>query len=130
MPKKLFVSIVYITLAVLLTLMPLTGGVVYAANLYDSEWIPPELEVTPSSQNVTSSDTYRAEWTVCIYEGTGTYTVDFWSGDGSHYTRVFVNHDSCQGWIYNYYGATGWYYQTWKITGQGGPDYDYTSVYK
>ena len=130
MSKKLLRSSSFLALIVMFALLPITPVNAYSASLLGPDWIPPNLDATPSSQNVTSADGYRAEWTVCIYEGTGTYTVDFWSGDGGHYTRPFVNHDSCQGWSYYYNGATGWYNQTWQITGQGGPDYDYTSVHK
>lgn len=130
MSKKLLRLTVYSVLIATLALMPVTQAVAHAANSLEPDWVPPVLDATPSSQNVTSVDSYRAEWTVCIYEGVGTYTMDFWSGDGGHYTRPYVSHDSCEGWTYYYKGSTGWYNQTWKITGQGGPDYDYTSVHK
>jgi hypothetical protein len=130
MSKKSLTLIVGPVLMALLALILITPHFVYADNSFEPDWLPPELEVTPESQPVTSSDGYHAEWDTCIYEGTGTYTMDFWSGDGSHYTRVMVDHASCEPWGYYYVGSTGWYYQTWQITGQGGPDYDSTRVQK
>lgn len=97
----------------------------------EPDWIPPNLDATPASQSVTSVDGYKAEWNVCIYEGVGTYTLEVWYGEGSYLKRVGLSASTCYPYHFYYdHVSNGTYNQTWKISGQGGPDYDYTSITK
>ncbi len=93
-------------------------------------YIPLELQVTPSSQTVTSSDNWRAEWTVRISGGQGTYTLEIWFGDGSYLKRPGVNPGTYYYLWYYDNDPVKTYYQTWKISGVGGPKTTNTSVYR
>ena len=131
--KKYLLLAVVISVAVAFTaLMPFTAYAKAEDTPPQPDWLPPELEVTPYSQTVNSPDDYRAEWQACIYEGTGHYTLETWFGEGSYYRRTGLSGGgSCYPYNFHYdHVSTGWYYQTWKISGQGGPDNDYTQVYR
>ena len=124
--SKVRISILMVLFVILM--LP-TGRVLAGSSSPQPDWIPPNLDVTPSSQSVTSSDGYRAEWDVCIYEGVGTYTLEVWFGEGSYLRRVGLTADTCYEYQFYYdHVSNGIYYQTWKISGQGGPEYDYTSI--
>ncbi len=97
------------------------------------DYIPPELTVTPYGQTV-SGYPWHAVWDLYISGGQGSYCLLVDWGDsfrdwdscgyvpGTHYTIV---HD------FNKPGdGAGIYYQTWRISGVGGPVYDNTYVEK
>lgn len=125
---KLRMTAVMLLLAALL--LP-TGSALGGSSPPEPEWIPPNLDVTPSTQPVTSIDDYRAEWDVCIYEGVGYYTLEVWFGEGSYLHRNGLSADTCYPYQFYYdHVSNGTYHQTWKISGEGGPEYDYTSITK
>lgn len=122
--------LIILGLAVALTMALPLPALAGADDPPQPDYIPPELDVTPSSQTVTSSDNYRAEWTVRISGGEGTYTLEVWFGDGGYLKRPGVSPGTYYYIWYYDNDPSGTYYQTWKISGIGGPKYDYTSVYR
>lgn len=122
--------LIILSLAVALTMALPRPALAAADGPREPDYDPLVLDVTPSSQSVTSADNYRAEWTVRISGGQGTYTLEVWFGDGGYLKRPGVAPGTYY-YIWYYDNVTsGTYYQTWKIGGIGGPKYDYTSVYR
>lgn len=97
------------------------------------EYYPLELAITPYGQTV-SGNPWHAVWDLYISGGQGTYCLLVIWGDsianwescgytpGNHYT---IGHD------FNKPGdGAGTYYQTWRISGVGGPVYNTSYVVK
>ncbi len=92
--------------------------------------VPAEIGVSPSAQNVTSVDNWRAEWTVGISGQGASYDLYITFGDGGYLYRPGVAPGT---YYYQWYydkDAPGTYYQTWRITGTGGPAQANTTVYR
>lgn len=119
-----------LTLIFTLGLLLLPQNVVAATIPPQPEFIPPELIVTPGSQNIGLQPGGRAVWTVTLEGGSGGYYVTVTWGDscGSYISSGWypgetrqIQHDfNC--------GYNTIYYQTWKLEGAGGPVYEYTTV--
>ncbi len=118
----------FCVLGLLFSLVP--QPVIAAIMPPEPDYVPPELVVTPGSQNIGTPPSGRAGWWVTLEGGSGGYTVTVTWGDScSPYTS--------SGW---YSGTTRWivhdfncgystiYYQTWKAQGFSGPVYEYTTV--
>lgn len=125
-------------MAIFLTLIAALSLITSAAPTLSEETASPplplypplELQVTPSSQTVASGDNWRAEWTVRISGGQGTYTLEVWFGDGGYLKRPGVSPGTYYYLWYYDNDPVKTYYQTWKISGVGGPKTAYTSVYR
>lgn len=92
--------------------------------------IPAEIGVGPIAQDVTSIDKWRAEWTVVIYGQGASYTLYVTFGDGGYLNRPGVAPGTYNyTWYYDKV-APKTYYQTWRITGTGGPAQASSTVYR
>ncbi|GIK10963.1 MAG: hypothetical protein JETCAE02_04430 [Anaerolineaceae bacterium] len=92
--------------------------------------IPAEIGVSPITQDVTSIDKWRAEWTVVIYGQGASYTLYVTFGDGGYLNRPGVAPGT---YYYTWYydkAAPKTYNQTWRIIGTGGPAQVNSTVYR
>lgn len=119
---------IVLVLTIMFLLFP--NKVIGASTPPGPDYEPPELIVTPGSQNIGIPPGGRAVWTVSLEGGTGGYKVTVTWGDscGSYTSSGWypgetrqIQHDFNCG-----YSTT--YYQTWKLEGAGGPIYEYTTV--